>query len=921
MPHNDHDHPLALASTHLTNQHLQDLSAITHHPAIHPDSRARVATEITGQFTGIVQHQIMRLVINAFHAFREEHGWDPDPTTDRALKAYADKLANDPSALTAIWAGANRLHPRLAQLAERTVRVVTEILDNFISDRPALIAHGLMSSEDLIAGLGLAQGDTHAGGRSVAMVHLTSGDQIVYKPRSLVLDEHLPKLWGLLDADLQHSLVGCVPLSASCGDHGWQAYVTRNADLSRADCERFYYRFGALTAIAGLWGSTDLHHENVIVHGDHPLIIDSETVLQPDIGTGDALDPAAQKALSATPLGTLLLPVRSSASVIDLLMSGLGVPWEQTSEQTVFQVADENSDAFSIRRQQWSVTQEANVPRVDGKPQNPLVWYSALKSGYLDALSAVRRREDELAEALRSLPPETTVRHVFRATEVYSRFLDALTHPEQWTSQEPEDEVLNLLSAPSNAGLDLDWLVESEKQQLRQGDVPLFSAGVHETRAIGHGLSPHPVFVASAVDAAIERTHIGLRLSEEMHMLVLETCCSELGQGPAPCTVHDALFRPLLGSLDPDDWCAALSAVALRTTDSSGAEDWGWYGGTGIGGNTFDAGSSVSLHDLGGPAAFLRRYHQATGKAPSAARAAVRGWRRRADLVAPVLTELPWSVLGGSASAPLIVGTEGIDFLLAGLNAPDTAPAAQPMDVAHGSAGLIALLSGVTPNRAVKAVLTEHAERVAHTLAEATPAPDHNLLHGRLGLWWGLLRAGRALGRDSWVEQARDALEKAAASLPDDAPRGWCNGAAGVALAAADAGLPEATVDAVLERAMDLDPAHGVDLSVCHGEAGVAQVTAWVEHARGGAPTRAREHLSRAFAAALEHGFRNGMHGHTALLGYALGWSGVADTVLLLNQPDAHLGHPVALEVDPRPSTPIESGSGTPHSALLPSTV
>jgi hypothetical protein len=120
---------------------------------------------------------------------------------------------------------------------------------------------------------------------------------------------------------------------------------------------------------------------------------------------------------------------------------------------------------------------------------------------------------------------------------------------------------------------------------------------------------------------------------------------------------------------------------------------------------------------------------------------------------------------------------------------------------------------------------------------------------------------------------------------------------------------------------MDLDPAHGVDLSVCHGEAGVAQVTAWVEHARGGAPTRAREHLSRAFAAALEHGFRNGMHGHTALLGYALGWSGVADTVLLLNQPDAHLGHPVALEVDPRPSTPIESGSGTPHSALLPSTV
>ena len=85
-------------------------------------------------------------------------------------------------------------------------------------------------------------------------------------------------------------------------------------------------------------------------------------------------------------------------------------------------------------------------------------------------------------------------------------------------------------------------------------------------------------------------------------------------------------------------------------------------------------------------------------------------------------------------------------------------------------------------------------------------------------------------------------------------------------------------------------------------------MVSWIDRRAGRSPARARAHLDRART----HGFHNGSHGHTALVGYLLGWSGVADTLLLASDELGLLSHPVALEVDPpltsdADPTPIES--------------
>ena len=898
------------------------MERIRRHPAVAADAREELEEQLSQWFGGTAQHQLLRLVINDFHEFREERGWPPEPHRRVALDAYTQRLLAEPDAMNRIWEAAPRLQPKLTRLGAQALRAVDELLSRFLDDRTVLAGAGLVRDGDLIARVEFSRGDTHAEGRSVAVVTLSSGSKLVYKPRSLALDMHLPQIWALLDGDLRHSLSACVPVSLDRGGHGWQAFVERRADLDPDQCARYFYRFGALTALAGLWGATDLHHENVIVAGEIPTIIDSETVLQPDPGSADAPNPELDEALRSTPLGTLLLPLRDSASVVDVILSGLGVPWTQASNETVYQVADRDSDAFSVRRMEWSVTQNANVPFIDGTPQNPIDWFGELKAGYLDALAAIRAQENKIAEALRALPSETTIRYVFRATEVYGRFLDVLTHPKQLASEEAEEAVLAVLEPPRAAALAPEWLVESERRQLRVGDVPMFTSGVHETHTHGAGRSPRPVFVTSAAETAIRRTRTGLGLSDEFHLLLLETCCSELGRGPETRTVSDALFRPMLEHLTPEPWHERIGALALRTRSRDASPNWGWCGGTGLGGDTFDAGLSISFHDFGGPVAFLRRHLLATGRGRSAAEAARRGWLDRADSV-DTMAKLPWSVLTGAASAPLVLGAEGMAILLSAAYGRQAAPEIAALDVTHGSAGLVALLSPLTLTEPTRAIVEEHASRVAQALAQPGEGiqptqvrPDYDLLHGRLGLWWALLRAGRALGHGEWVEAALEGIDAAVRALPAGAPRGWCNGLAGLALVADEAGLPPGLVDGLLERAMALPLDGSVDLSVCHGEAGIAQVLARVEQNRGAAPERARAHLGNAFAAARARGFHNGAHGHTALLGYLLGWSGVADTVLLLQHP-ATLAVPVALEVDGA-KTPTKVGAKCVHSALIP---
>lgn len=122
--------------------------------------------------------------------------------------------------------------------------------------------------------------DPHNGGRTVAIVRFASGLRVVYKPRAVGLEaafHHLVAWWNEWAGPLTLFAPGVIDRGA----YGWMEFVTHEACADRAAARRYWARAGALLALTGLFDATDLHFGNVIAHGEHPVVVDLETLLHP----------------------------------------------------------------------------------------------------------------------------------------------------------------------------------------------------------------------------------------------------------------------------------------------------------------------------------------------------------------------------------------------------------------------------------------------------------------------------------------------------------------------------------------------------------------------------------------------------------------------------------------------------------------
>lgn len=425
----DPTHPLSTVAAQFADRWWLGPGILIDHPAVDPQARATLADQLTHAFREQVAHLALRTVITDFHAFRESLGLPPDPQSQRAVQAYRTHLA-DPHHRTTAPERHPVLDQQVARIASQQAALVGEILQAFDDDADRLCGIGLLRNKERVTGLELAVGDTQQSGRAGTVVHTNSGRHLVYKPHSLALDSAMGRLWTVLNPGLRHSIAGCVPLSVDRGEYGWQAFIAHERAMSSDACSRYFYRFGALIAVAAVRGATDLT-ESVVTHGEHPVVIDLEKMRQPE---------------------TSMLRFRDGGSVMDLLLAELGKSLLRMSDRRRLQVADADSDAMAVRRQPWSVTQDSNLPLVDGQPQTPLAWYADVRSGLRDALVAIRQHRTELEEGLNALPEQAKIRLGFSTTDVYRRYLDAVTDPALPISDpSADDEVLDLLSTPASA--------------------------------------------------------------------------------------------------------------------------------------------------------------------------------------------------------------------------------------------------------------------------------------------------------------------------------------------------------------------------------------------------------------------------------------------------------------------------------------
>ena len=214
-------------------------------------------------------------------------------------------------------------------------------------------------------------------------------------------------------------------------DYGWSEFIEHAGCPDAKGCERFFRRAGAWLALFHCFASTDIHQENMVAAGEHPVPIDLEMILQATAVehiTEDAEAQAFQAAadiIGNSVLAIGLLPAygRSSDNKI-VAMGGMVSDWTSRSQLTWENI---NSDTMRPAKTKQARAAIPNLPHVAGmyvKFGDHIRSFVAGFEDYAEFLVSQSRggSQGDLFEGFAGL----AVRKVIRPTRFYYMLLQRL---------------------------------------------------------------------------------------------------------------------------------------------------------------------------------------------------------------------------------------------------------------------------------------------------------------------------------------------------------------------------------------------------------------------------------------------------------------------------------------------------------------
>ena len=639
-------------------------------------------------------------------------------------------------------------------------------------------------------------GDRHRGGRAVCLLTFASGWRLVYKPRPMGIAARFQELLGWMNER------GFAPAFRRLGvldreTHGWMEFAAAGPCASRDEVRRFYQRMGGSLALLYALDASDFHYENLIASGEHPLLIDLESVVQPRISApaDTGADWVANQIMGESVLRIGLLPQRfwgGAGEGIDL--SGLGSPEGQLSPDRFPCWEERGTDAMQLRRRQLAMRGAGNRPSLGGEPVDVVDFKEDLIDGFTRAYRLLRtHREELLAEGgLLSRMAGEEIRVLLRPTRSYALLLQESFHPFLLRDALERDRHFDLLWQGAAESPAIEKVVAAERRELLAGDIPLFSSRLGSRDLLGVEGERWPgFFERSGLELVRDRLAV---LGEDDLARQVWFIRASLAAHRANAVGIEDVFAPAAalataGAADRGRLLAAALAVGdrLESLALRGAGDATWIGLRSLLGRDWHLrplGSDL-YGGLPGVVVFLSYLAEVTGE-ERYARLARAGWRtlwKEWPALRGVLTSIGgfdgWGGLLWTLAhlgrlwddRALLDEARSVLELLPPLIARDTA-----LDVLNGTAGCLAGLLALhrtepTPRALdLAAACGEHLVRQARPMergvgwissgmAGLAAEPLAGFAHGAAGIAWVLLELAAETGDARFRRTALDAFE------------------------------------------------------------------------------------------------------------------------------------------------------------------
>ncbi len=720
----------------------------------------------------------------------------PGDTPEERFDAFIE-LVRRPGELRTILARYPVLARQMAIRVGHWLDASIELLERLSADWPAIRAQlGPSGDPGPLVNVRSGAGDRHRGGRTVCLLTFASGWRLVYKPRPMAIAAHFQDLLGWMNRrgfEPGFRRLGVLDRGA----YGWMELASTLPCASEAEVERFYERMGGYLALLYALDASDFHHENLIAAGEHPLLIDLESIVQPRapaLSRADS-DWLATQVISRSVLRVGFLPQRMLGGVgegIDI--SGLGTPQGQLSPDAHPYYERRGTDAMRLARRQFEMGGEQHRPRMAGGAAvdvgdhvNRLV--DGFRRGYL--LLCAHGSELMAAGGPVASMAGDEIRVILRPTRTYGGLLQESYHPFLMADALERDRHFDHLWIGVTESPPIEDVVAAERRELAAGDIPLFGARLDSRDLLGAGGQRWPGFfersglelvrdrVASLDAGDLDKQTWFIRASLAAHHI------NQYG----PDGAMPALGVTPSEQVDPERFLAAAAAVGDRlgelALESGGEATWiGLHSTQGRDWRLTPLGRDL-YSGLPGVAVFLAQLAALTGEARylNLARAAWSTvWNQRA-----AVRDIIRSIGGFDGHGGMLWALAQLDRLWGGEDLLAEAHAVvermgdlvaedEAYDVLAGAAGAIAgllALHGAAPSDRILAVaavcgehLLERARPMARGAAWLSPAmkriaaePLTGFAHGAAGCGWAMLELAAATGDDRFRRAAVNAFE------------------------------------------------------------------------------------------------------------------------------------------------------------------
>lgn len=330
-----------------------------------------------------------------------------------------------------------------------------------------------------LLGLTFENGDTHEQGKTVILLRFNQG-KVLYKPRNLYIEKNFKTVVNFFNQSAK-ALDIVQPKSLFFEEYCFTEFIEQKECTSLKEVENYYTRYGQLIGLVYLTNGNDMHFENIISHGEYPVIIDYETLFSAQVLYEGDSDSVFAKMMSLTRdsvSGSIMLPSEMKldyeGNSVDI--SGLDGKTQKLAKK-VFVPKRLNTDEARFELDNLVLESSNNLVYYNGELVDYRKYSDQIISGFLIVLNYFLKHKTEFIKLITNLKEEK-IRVIVRNTNNYAQFLEFTKHPSCMKDFIEVEKVLeNLYTFPH-----LDKKISNlEYEDMIFDDIPIFFTSLDST--------------------------------------------------------------------------------------------------------------------------------------------------------------------------------------------------------------------------------------------------------------------------------------------------------------------------------------------------------------------------------------------------------------------------------------------------------